>query len=172
MRLNTTRDILYLSTYIRNCAPSLFTPLVSIDAGLVMTLRLILKFSVSKQPNIYSKVIISEFISPTTLTHFRPRDLPLVPCIGTPSVRYNQKRQKLCHSAPRSVFKENLPTYKWNCDIPLIFNYLFFHMFIWRPLREELDEVKQEPLTVFSEFPRCSIVCRARVRKIAPPPHQ
>ena len=36
MRLNTTRDLLYLSTYICNCAPSLFTPLVSIDTGLVM----------------------------------------------------------------------------------------------------------------------------------------
>lgn len=66
MRLNTTRDNLYLSTHIRSCAPSLFTPLVSIDAGLVMKLKLILKFRASKQPNIYSKVIISEFISPTT----------------------------------------------------------------------------------------------------------
>lgn len=48
-------------------------------------------------------------------------------------------------------------------------------MFIWRPFWEdsiELDEAKQEPLTVFSEFPRCSIVCRARVGKIDPPPHQ
>ncbi|KAJ5508890.1 hypothetical protein N7527_011033 [Penicillium freii] len=49
-------------------------------------------------------------------------------------------------------------------------------MFIRRPLREdsiELDEGKQEPLTLFSEFPRCSIVwivCRARVRMIAPRP--
>lgn len=67
-----------MSTYIHNCTPSLFTPLDSIDAGLVMKLKLILKFRVSKQPNIDSKVIVSEFILPTTWIRFyRPRDLPI-----------------------------------------------------------------------------------------------